>query len=141
MKSVELIYSKSKIDKAGDLLRLSHKLIDDGLVAQSLDILSNWRSVHALPLDTFAKVLKQRAQKVHPKAIVAQRLKRTISILLKIQNHKTMRLSAMQDIGGVRAIVKNIEMVYQLFEIYKKSKSKHQLFSLDDYILNPKKDG
>lgn len=141
MKSVELVYSKSKIDKAGDLLRLPHKSVDDILVAQSLDILSNWRSIHALPLDTFAKVLKLRAQKVHPEAIVAQRLKRTTSILLKIQNHKTMRLSAMQDIGGVRAIVKNIEMVYQLFEIYKKSKSKHQLFSLDDYISNPKKDG
>jgi putative GTP pyrophosphokinase len=31
--------------------------------------------------------------------------------------------------------------VYKLLDLYKKSKSKHSLFSLDDYIQTPKKDG
>lgn len=139
MKLVELVYSKSKIDKAGDLLKRPESLEEDRIMP--LDVLSNWRGVHAMPLDTFAKVLKTRAQKIYSQAIVAQRLKRTPSILLKLKNHKTMRLSAMQDIGGLRAILENAEMVYQLLNLYKKSKSKHQLFSLDDYIENPKKDG
>jgi putative GTP pyrophosphokinase len=86
-------------------------------------------------------VLRQRTQKISADAVVAQRLKRTPSTLLKLSNHKTMRLSAMQDIGGLRAILDNNGDVYKLLDLYKKSKSKHDLFSLDDYIETPKKDG
>lgn len=139
MKSVELHYSKTKIDKAGELLKNTAVSSDEKL--QALDILSNWRATHGVPLDTFARILKSRAQKINRSAIVAQRLKRTPSILLKLSNHKTMRLSAMQDIGGLRAILKNTEDVYKLLYLYKKSRSKHSLFSLDDYIQDPKKDG
>ena len=94
-----------------------------------------------MPLNSFAKVLKDRVQKVSHNAIVAQRLKRTPSILLKLSNHKTMRLSAMQDIGGLRAILDSSEEVYNLLDLYKRSRSKHSLFSLNDYIKTPKEDG
>jgi len=47
----------------------------------------------------------------------------------------------MQDIGGLRAILDTSEEVYELLALYKKSKSKHLMFSLDDYIKEPKKDG
>lgn len=139
MKSVELNYSKSKIDKAGEILK--NNTAHGKEMIQALDVLSNWRDVHAMPLDTFAKVLKTRVQKISPGAIIAQRLKRTPSILLKLSNHKTMRLSAMQDIGGLRAILDTTEEVYELLALYKKSKSKHTMFALDDYIEDPKKDG
>jgi putative GTP pyrophosphokinase len=52
-----------------------------------------------------------------------------------------MRLSTMQDIGGLRAILESSEDVYKLLDLYKKSRSKHTLFSLDDYIKDPKADG
>lgn len=96
-----------------------------------------------MPLDTFAKVLKARVKKIdqHKNAIVAQRLKRTPSILLKLKTHKTMRLSAMQDIGGLRAVFESVDNVYGLIDLYRTSKSRHRLFSLDDYISNPKSDG
>lgn len=139
MKSVELNYSKTKIDRAGELLKNRTGSNDE--IADALDILSNWRAYHAMPLDTFATVLRQRIQKISDRGVVAQRLKRTPSILLKLSNHKTMRLSAMQDIGGLRAILDTTEEVYKLLDLYKKSKSKHSLFSLDDYIETPKKDG
>lgn len=139
MKSVELRYSKSKIDRAGELLKRGPDASTE--MTQALDILSNWRAIHAIPLDTFAKVLKTRAQKISDKAIVAQRLKRTPSILLKLSNHKTMRLSTMQDIGGLRAILDTTEEAYGLLALYKKSRSKHSMFSLDDYINEPKIDG
>lgn len=139
MKSVDLKYSKSKIDKAGELLKSG--LSSSNKMIQALDILSNWRAVHAMPLDTFAKVLKTRAQKISTSAIVAQRLKRTPSILLKLSNHRTMRLSTMQDIGGLRAVLDTTEEVYELLALYKNSRSKHSMFSLDDYIENPKIDG
>ncbi len=139
MKSAELKFSKTQIDKAGEVLK--NEINSDRETTQALAVLSNWREIHAIPLDTFAKVLKERSFKVHNEAIVAQRLKRTPSILLKLSNHKTMRLSAMQDIGGLRAILNSTEQVYELLELYKKSKSKHHLASLDDYIKVPKKDG
>lgn len=139
MKLVELHYSKSKIDKAGELLKGFPNSRNE--MSEAWDILSNWRAMHAMPLDTFAKVLKTRAQKVSEHAIIAQRLKRTPSILLKLSNHKTMRLSTMQDIGGLRVILETTEEVYKLLDLYKNSRSKHALFSLDDYICEPKKDG
>ncbi len=139
MKSVHLSYSKSKIDKAGELLKGGLSSNDETI--QALEILSNWRAVHAMPLDTFAKVLKTRAEKISADAIIAQRLKRTPSILLKLSNHKTMRLSTMQDIGGLRAILATTEEVYELLALYKNSRSKHSMFSLDDYINQPKMDG
>lgn len=141
MKVVELKYSKSKIDKAGEVLKgvgLKNNEADS-----VLDVLSNWRAFHTMPLDTFAKVLKARVKKIGQKknGIVAQRLKRTPSILLKLKTHKTMRLSTMQDIGGLRAILENVDEVYKLVNLYRTSKSRHKLFALNDYISNPKPDG
>lgn len=139
IKVVALIHSKTKVNKAGETLKEQTDL--DKQKANALEVLSNWRNVHAMPLDTFAKVLRIRAQSISKNSVIAQRLKRTPSILIKLRNHKTMRLSAMQDIGGLRAILENTKMVYNLLNLYKKSKSKHSLFSIDDYIKNPKKDG
>jgi hypothetical protein len=139
MKSTPLKYSKTKIDRAGEVLKNRTSTATE--IANALDILSSWRGYHAMPLNTFATVLRQRAQKISKNAVVAQRLKRTPSILLKLSNHKTMRLSAMQDIGGLRAILETTADVYSVLDLYKKSKSKHTLFSLDDYIESPKKDG
>ena len=141
MKVVELKYSKSKIDKAGEILKSVG--LKNSEVGPALDVLSNWRAFHAMPLDTFAKVLKTRVKKINQNenVIVAQRLKRTPSILLKLKTHKTMRLSAMQDVGGLRAILENVDEVYKLVDLYRTSKSRHKLFALNDYISNPKPDG
>lgn len=140
MKLYDLEYSKTKIDRAGESLKNKASATDDE-IAQALGVLSNWRAYHAIPLDIFARVLRQRSQKVSTHTVVAQRLKRTPSILLKLSSHKTMRLSAMQDIGGLRAILDTTDDVYKLLGVYKKSKSKHSLFSQDDYIEEPKNDG
>lgn len=114
MKVVELKYSKSKVDKSGEILKEIG--IKAGDADNALDVLSNWRAFHAMPLDTFAKVLKERVKKIsqNGNVIVAQRLKRTPSILLKLSTHKTMRLSAMQDIGGLRAILESVDEVNNL---------------------------
>lgn len=141
MKVVELKHSKSKVDKAGEILKsLGLKSIQ---ADAELDVLSNWRAFHAMPLDTFAKVLRSRVKKISKSEsiLIAQRLKRTPSILLKLRTHKTMRLSAMQDIGGLRAIFDNVQEVYNLVDVYRTSKSRHKLFVLHDYISTPKVDG
>ena len=141
MKSVELEYSKSRVDKAGNNLKDINAQATT--LQPNLEVLSNWRAYHARPLDTFARVLKNRVKKVSTStnSIVAQRLKRTSSILLKLKTHRTMRLSAMQDIGGLRAIFDSLPEVLELLEVYRASKSKHTLFSIDNYIDKPKADG
>lgn len=141
MKSTLLKFSKSRIDKAGQKLKSADLTFTE--LEENLDVLSNWRAYHAGPLDTFAKVLKNRVKRVSAtnEAIVAQRLKRTSSILLKLNTHSTMRLSAMQDIGGLRAILISVDQVFDLFEIYRISRSKHKLVSVDNYIDRPKRDG
>ncbi len=97
--------SKSRVDRAGEGLKEIISLEDQD-VKDTLQVLSQWRALHALPLNSFASVLRTRVKIISKsdKAIVAQRLKRTHSIVLKLKTHTTMRLSTMQDIGGVRAI-------------------------------------
>ena len=139
MKTVELIFSKTKVDKSGEALKKNGLQKDERQLW--LEVLSNWRAFHVMSLDSFAKVLRARVKKISDNGIIAQRLKRTPSIILKLRKHKTMRLSTMQDIGGLRAILDNNAEVYDLVETYTRAKSRHELFSLDDYILRPKKDG
>ena len=141
MKSTDLMFSKSRIDKAGDYLKESK--VPDHVIKENLTVLSNWRAYHALPLEAFAQVLKNRAKKVSKNSslIAAQRLKRTSSVILKLKTHPTMRLSTMQDIGGLRAILDTLPQVLELLEIYRTSKSKHSLFSVSNYIDKPKADG
>lgn len=141
VKSVKLVFSKTQIDRAGESLKKAN--IPEEELDDALKVLSNWRAYHAMPLDTFAKVLKERVKKVSKNSnpIVAQRLKRTPSILLKLNNHSTMRLSTMQDIGGLRAIFDTVDEVYELVDVYRRSKTRHALFSFNDYIDIPKNDG
>lgn len=134
--------SKSKVDKAGEGLKDIISLEDEN-VKDSLQVLSGWRAIHALPLNSFASVLRNRIKLISKsdKWIVAQRLKRTHSIVLKLKTHKTMRLSTMQDIGGVRAILQTIQEVYDLVDLYRIKRTKHKLFTLQDYTAYPKIDG
>jgi putative GTP pyrophosphokinase len=73
MKSTNFDYSKTRIDRAGELLKSKSGSEDD--TAKALDILSSWRAYHAIPLNVFAKLLRQRIQRINDRAVVAQRLK------------------------------------------------------------------
>lgn len=139
MGSDNLKYSKTKIDKAGEYLK--GDVLDHTEVEIALEVLSKWRAFHAPVMALFAKVLKSRVKKINSKSIVAQRLKRTPSILLKLNTHQTMRLSTMQDIGGLRTVFDSVDEVYKLIDLYRLSKTRHELFALSDYIDSPKSDG
>ena len=52
-----------------------------------------------------------------------------------------MNLWTMQDLGGCRVIVPNIQDVYDYFEKYDKSKKRHIFKRKYDYIKNPKESG
>jgi len=91
--------------------------------------------------------LVNRARKIDPSAIVAQRLKRFSSIASKLVREPRMKLSQMQDIGGCRAIVSTVERAEDLVRAHKdkeawdKNPNRHELHRCKDYIAEPKPSG
>ncbi len=134
-----LKFSRAAVDRAGRVL-VDKEAAQDA-IDNAFDVLANWRSSHAFPLNTITMDLRQRVNRVLPTALVVQRLKRTRSILAKLSKESSMRLTQMQDIGGCRAVVETIDEVYKLRDAYKRSKSLHEFIAEDDYILCPKLSG
>lgn len=135
-------FKKSRVDKAGGILKQQNSSSTDK--ESALTILNNWRSAHSFPMNTFQIRLRRLSKKLDRDALVVQRLKRVPSIIKKLKRKQTqtMNLSQMQDIGGCRTVVKNVRMVKELTEIYKKSRGlKHKRVNEKDYIKNPKADG
>lgn len=136
-------YSGTRRTKAG--IALARDIESD----EDLEVIDNWRSSHAVPLQTIKMLLKSRAKSVDSTAVVAQRLKRLPSIRSKLKR-ETMRLQQMQDFGGCRAIVKDMLAVRNLIKKFEESFEKnpkradlkrHKLVDKRDYIRGPKKDG
>lgn len=100
----------------------------------ALSVVNNWRSSHAFPLNTLQMSLRRRAASVDRDATVSQRIKRLPSITQKIERFPGMRLSRMQDIGGCRAVLSDVDAVRRAFEIYRQGNGKHELTRVDDYI-------
>lgn len=133
-------YSNGEIDRAGKALVENKK--NTKAYRQGLEVVNNWRASHQYPMNTFVSTLHDRTRK-YKNAIIAQRLKRLPTIIKKVQRYPDMRLSRMQDIGGVRAILDSLEEVRELEDAYLRSgKLTHRLKQPHkDYIASPKEDG
>ncbi|HIH19709.1 TPA: RelA/SpoT domain-containing protein [Candidatus Micrarchaeota archaeon] len=138
-------YSKAEINHAGDVL-VSNASSEEQ-IGQALEILDNWRANHSYPMHVFKIRLKDKALLVDSKALTVQRLKRVPAIIKKLQRRyngrpPTMKLSQMQDIGGCRAVLSNVNLARQLCEQhYLKGDLKHKRMGVKDYITTPKNDG
>lgn len=133
-------YSKNKIKKAGDSLR--NPSVNEEEKTEAMDVLSNWRAVHSYPINTFQATLRNKLLRIDDEdALVAQRLKRTPSIIRKLQRFPEMNLARMQDVGGVRAVVKDIKKCRELEKNYRNSRFAHKLVDEKDYIAEPKETG
>ena len=125
MKWVELKYSKNQIGKAGKALTKGPlSSIGDEVFLDAHNKLSNWRAVHAFPMQVIAVNLRRNTRDVDGNALIVQRLKRQPSIYAKLIREKGMSLVRMEDIAGCRAIVKDIKKVYELYNLLRESKSK-----------------
>ena len=108
----------------------------------AIDIIDNWRASHTFPLNTLQMNLRRSARRFDPTALVAQRVKRLISIGNKLQRFPQMKLSQIQDIGGCRAVLDSVDDVERLKDYYlHNSNMKHQRATVDDYIACPKASG
>ena len=106
-----------------------------------MEIINNWRSSHNLPLLFFRLALAQKAKRVDPQYLIAQRIKRLPAIRLKLVRLPRLKLSQVQDIGGCRAVVQNIQRIKQLVGLYEQSRARHVHDHKSDYLENPKSDG
>lgn len=132
--------SKSAVDRAGEVLRAAS--VDQTKRDDALRIMSSWRSRHVYVINTFQATLRKRLGGIDSYGLVAQRLKRSTSIIAKLQRLNNMKLSRMQDIGGIRAVVDRLGQIDQLRGLYEDvGRLDHKLLAIDDYITNPKKDG
>lgn len=139
MSFVKPKFSKSQINRAGDILVLDVATEDDRRFAD--EVLANFRAAHGYPINTFQATLRAKLRGIDEKAIVAQRLKRTPSIVLKLKRFDGMKLARMQDIGGLRAVVSTVARVRKLERSYRGSRFSHELVSSKDYLAEPKSDG
>lgn len=104
-------------------------------------IINNWRASHSFPLNTLQIYLRDNARKVDEAPLIAQRIKRLSSTKSKLCREPSMQLSQMQDIGGCRAVLANVEAEHELRELYQNSRMRHTLVKENDYISQPKFSG
>ncbi|WP_248437204.1 hypothetical protein [Escherichia coli] len=120
----KLKYSKSQIDRAAQLIR--HGCSDEER-QQSIEMIQNFRELHLYPLMLMKNHLARAAAKVDKdkKILVARRLKRLSTIIDKLERpsldggrtSNAIKLTRMQDVGGCRAIVRNLDQLIQLRKV------------------------
>lgn len=129
--------SKNQINKAGKILVQDYVSSDELNWAQ--DLTNRWRACHAYPINTFQATLRKRLSGYSNDPIAAQRLKRMPTIIDKLRRYPAMKLTTMQDIGGVRAILNSVKDVDELADKYRKSsRLAHKLIDQKDYIQHPR---
>ncbi|HJH04161.1 MAG TPA: RelA/SpoT domain-containing protein [Victivallis vadensis] len=135
--------SKAELYRAGEILRDEYAILNSQEWDDAYELLGKWRTMHTYPLNTFQANIRTNLKKMRleGKAIVAQRLKRLPSILLKLSRFPTMRMERMQDIGGIRIILPTIEDVYKVRNSLAALKWKHLLKREKDYIEAPQDSG
>jgi ppGpp synthetase/RelA/SpoT-type nucleotidyltranferase len=145
-------YSRERVNEAGRVLEsqfdwgasnastddIWQRLLDH---QENLAVVNNWRSSHSYPMNTFQATLRKRAAKIDRSAIFATRIKRLESIQKKLEKREEMKLTQMQDIGGLRAILKDNLSVNTLVDVYNTKRLDHIQAKCNDYISNPKPDG
>ena len=124
--------SKNQINKAGAILANDIKQSDQFVAA--LELANRWRACHAYPINTFQATLRRNINE-YKDPIVAQRLKRMPTIIDKLRRYPTMKLTTMQDIGGLRAVLSNVTDASKLAENYRTNKRlTHELIEEYNYI-------
>lgn len=139
---MESIFTKSKLRKAGEVLKDERASMAE--YYEACDIVNRYRSLFNVPLNAFQMTLRNRLKSLKLRgSLAAQRLKRFSTILFKLQRFSNMQLDRMHDIGGVRAIVANMDDLRKLYDVYRNPSKKftHKLKRVYDYINNPKSSG
>jgi putative GTP pyrophosphokinase len=102
-------------------------------------MLLDHRAAHQTPLAKATMGLRSVVQTEGcTSARVSQRLKRVPTIMDKLMREPTMQLGNMQDIGGCRAVVENLDELRRVERRLKKNRPPVALF---DYVESPRASG
>ena len=104
---VSLPASKERINKAGDILRLTaaQRQRPNDAHREALALVRAYRAAHSYPLTAVTAGLRYHARKAagDSRLDLSQRLKQLATITDKLVRMPKSRLARMQDIGGCRA--------------------------------------
>jgi hypothetical protein len=135
-----MAYSKGEVNRAGRLIAENLPVTTQAEIDHrraAVEVVDWWRGEHAQPLTLVAANLRYYAAKVG-EPVVAQRLKRLPTIADKLIRLPTMKLAAMGDIGGVRAVVPDQKAAYYVARQLRKNWT---ITRFRDYVVEPKADG
>ncbi len=135
-----MTFSKNQINKAGEVFKDRDSMSAEE-IKNAEDALTYWRTIHSPVISDFHDVLKKVAYAINKKSVIVQRIKRSHSIIRKLNRMDGMKLARMQDIAGIRVILKDIKEVYKLVDTLKTNGFIHELKNEKDYIKEPKKSG
>ena len=121
-------YSKSEINRAGDVIRNLAATQDE--MDNAIIIVDNWRASHAYPLHVMYMHLRKLAKPNN--ALVVERLKRLDSIINKLRRTPGMELWRMQDLGGCRCILPTVDEVYSFARKYQKARIRHPKHDINE---------
>ncbi len=129
--------SNTAINKIGDIIRQGK---DATQYDEAVEKLNAWREAHGRLMDEYYdKCVKITQTESTNNIIVAQRLKRLPTIIDKLNRFENMSLSRMQDIAGVRLIVRDMKQLSQIENRLKRWRYLDRISH--DYINEPKEDG
>lgn len=129
-------FSKRQIDKVGKVMRGAKPSTTE--YEDALAKLNDWRELHMPIMNSYYHKCLEIAEKFSdPEIIVAARLKRMPTILDKIDRLPTMHLSQLQDVAGVRIIVRDIPELEKMSAELGALGPKY----MKDYIAEPKRTG
>lgn len=136
-------FRRAEVDAAGRVLAETAVADASSIPARqrAREIVDDWRASHGYPLVTLRVLLQERARRVDPEALVAQRLKRLASVEAKLRRFPKMKVSRMQDLGGCRAVLPSVRAVGELVELYRTGREEHEFVKESDYIGEPKSNG
>ena len=133
-------YGRHQIDKAGEIIMSakSSKEYDD-----AMQKINEWRTLHLEALDALQnEILPLLKQSNIAISLTSRRLKRITSILYKLDINPEMRLGGMQDIGGFRIVVNDIDALHSVKKILTEQVPRSfDLIKIMDYVQTPKESG
>ncbi|RWB25518.1 RelA/SpoT domain-containing protein [Mesorhizobium sp.] len=136
-----LEYSMDDVRAAGK--RLASRVYFDATnyheAIETFTIANSWRDSHIRPMRSIRALVRSHMRQASIPGDMASRPKRMSSIRRKLAD-TTIRLDQMQDLGGCRAILNDIDGVNRVLDRIREH-SPHRLRREWDYIQNPKEDG
>jgi putative GTP pyrophosphokinase len=85
----------------------------------ALAIVDAWRQSHAGPLEWVTGALGRRVGPIATQCVIAQRLKRMPQIIKKLARYGNMNLARMQDLGGCRIVLSDLDQVDEAARLIK----------------------